>query len=260
MIPYYEFLNIRLYDWGYIAALLVVALISIWYRKKYNVSGLQVFFMTVILVPLIFFAIKISKVIDGYGGFNWVRMVTFLPLLVYLASIAINMPFVKTSDFFAPHVGLYNAVAHSFCIFAGCCYGYPCSFGVWNEIQHDYLFPVQLCESTTSFLIFLYMIWYAKKKNYKTHGISYAQFLFLFGLTRTFWEFFRDNTKVLFGKISVFQFYSFAAFVLGIIWIIITLYLQKHPEFVKKHELFFREDVGELTRIKMFLRKRKQNR
>lgn len=57
-------------------------------------------------------------------------------------------------------------------------------------------------------------------------------------------------------QISVFQYYSFAAFVLGSIWLITTFYLREHPEFVKKHELFFRDDVGEFTRIKMLLKKR----
>ena len=123
-------------------------------------------------------------------------------------------------------------------------------------MKHDYLFPVQWCESATSLLIFWYMVHYAKKKNYETHGISYAQYLFLFGLTRTFWEFFRDNTEKRW-QISIFQYYSFAAFVLGAIWLGITFYLQKHPEFIEKHGLLFREDVGELTRIKMCLRKKK---
>ena len=99
---------------------------------------------------------------------------------------------------------------------------------------------------------------YAKKKIYKLHGISYAQYLFLFGVTRTFWEFFRDNTEVRW-QISVFQYYSFAAFLLGTIWIGTIFYLRKHPEFVKRHELLFREDAGELTRIRMFFRNRKRN-
>ncbi|MBO4441253.1 hypothetical protein J5834_03970, partial [bacterium] len=97
---------------------------------------------------------------------------------------------------------------------------------------------------------------YAKKKKYDTRSISYAQFLLLFGSTRTFWEFFRDNTEVRW-QISTFQYYSFAAFILGAIWIGIVFYLEKHPEFVKKHELLFSNDIGEFTKIKMFLRRRR---
>lgn len=260
MFPFFKFLGLTLYYWGYVVAVLVTAMVAAWYRKKYDITALQVFFITVILLPLIFISIKFTgRFFDGYGGFNWVRMICFIPLFVYLACIAIDTPFIRTCDFFAPHVVLYNAVDHAFCIFSGCCHGYPSAFGIWNERQHAYLFPVQLFEAATSLLIFFYMIRYAKKKKYNTRSISYAQFLLLFGSTRTFWEFFRDNTEVRW-QISTFQYYSFAAFLLGAIWIGILFYLQKHPEFVKKHELLFSNDIGEFTKIKMLLRRRGSDR
>lgn len=216
------------------------------------------FLFAVSIVPFAVSAILITGKLDSVGGFNWVRAVVFIPLVIYLLCFALDLPFNKSMDFLAPCAALHHGVAHFFCAFAGCCQGYPSTFGIWNETKQDSLFPVQLFESATSLLIFCYMIWYADKKNYKTRGISYAQYLFLFGLTRTFWEFFRDNTDVRW-QISVFQYYSFAAFVLGSIWLGIIFYLKKHPEFVEKHPLLFREDVGELTRIRMSLR-RKRNK
>ena len=250
-------LGFEIFQLGHSLASIAVVLFCILYIKKFKIDSEKAFLLACSIVPFAISVIFISENFDNIRGFNWVRAVVFIPIVIYLLCLSIDLPFTKTLDFLAPCAALHHGIAHIFCIFPGCCQGYPCSFGIWNKDAQDYLFPVQLFESATSLLVFWYMVRYAKKKNYKLHGISYAQYLFLFGLTRTFWEFFRDNTEVRW-QISVFQYYSFAAFVLGAIWLITTFYLDKHPEFVKKHELFFREDVGELTRIKMFLRKRKQ--
>ena len=248
-----------IYKCGHIFATLLVILFCFRYIKHFRLNPEKAFLFAVAIVPFTMSAIMITGNFDARGGFNWVRAVVFVPAAVYLLCSALDMPFTKAMDFIAPCAALHHGVAHIFCIVSGCCYGYPCSFGIWNERQQDYLFPVQLFEAATSLLVFWYMIHYAKKKNYKLHGISYAQYLFLFGLTRTFWEFFRDNTEQRW-QISTFQYYSFAALLLGAVWLGIAFYLRKHPEFVEKHELLFREDVGELTRIKMFLRKRNRNK
>lgn len=259
MFPKLKFLGVALYIWSYISACIFSIFFSVLYSRKYRINLEKVFLLGTLIIPSIFITMYILATFDSAGGFNWVRAVVFMPVVIYFICSAIDLPFSRTLDFVAPSLLLSHGVAHFFCIFAGCCYGYPSTFGIWNERQQDYLFPVQLFESVTYILIFCYLLWYAKKKNYKVHGISYAQFLFLFGLTRTFWEFFRDNTEMRW-QISTFQYYSFAAFLLGLIWLGIAFYLRKHPEFARKHELFFRDDVGELTRMKMFLRKRKRNK
>ena len=259
MLPKLEFLGIDLYYWGHIIAVIILIAFYVWYLKKYRINAEKAFILATLIPPFTISAMYILANFDSTGGYNWVRAVVVMPLVIYLLSVIVDLPFVKAMDFAAPGAALHHGLDHITCIFAGCCYGYPSTFGIWNEEKQDYLFPIQLFESASSLLIFCYLVLYAKKRDYKTHGISYAQFLFLFGLTRTFWEFFRDNTEVRW-QISIFQYYSFTAFLLGIIWIGIVLYLKKHPEFIEKHTLFFRDDVGELTRIKMFLRKIKRNK
>ena len=258
MFPAARFLNVTIYMWGHVLAVAVITLFYAWYLKKYRINAEKAFVMATLIPAFTISAMYILANVDSTGGYNWVRAVVVMPGIIYLLALSVDLPFSKAMDFATPGAAIHHGIDHIFCIFPGCCYGYPCSFGIWNSKHHDYLFPVQLFESASSLLIAWYIVWYAKKRGYKTRGISYAQFLFLFGLTRTFWEFFRDNTEVRW-QISTFQYWSFAAFVLGSIWLIATFYLDKHPEFVKKHELFFRDDVGELTRIKMFLRKRKRN-
>ncbi|MBP5434522.1 prolipoprotein diacylglyceryl transferase [bacterium] len=255
MLPHYRFLGSTLHSWGYILAIIAVFLFSVWYGRKLKMEAEKAIFFAVLIVPLITGGMPLLGFIDGGGGFNWVRIAVFAPFVVYAACLALDMPFGKTFDFIAPGAAIQHGVAHIFCIFAGCCNGYPSAFGIWNAKKHDYLFPIQLVEAVSSLLVCFYIVWYAKKRNYEVRGISYGQYLFLFGLTRTIWEFFRDNTEFRW-QISTFQYYSFAAYLLGAIWINIIFYLREHPEFVKKHELLFREDVGELTRIKMFLRRK----
>ena len=259
MLHNVKFLGAPIYMWGHILASILIILFCFRYKKNFRMDPGKVFLFAISIIPFAISAILITRNLDSNPGiFNWVRVVVFIPVVIYLLCLALDMPFNTTLDFIAPCAALHHGIAHIFCIFAGCCCGYPSSFGIWNERYHDYLFPVQLFESATSLLVFWYIIRYAKKKIYKLHGISYAQYLFLFGVTRTFWEFFRDNTEVRW-QISVFQYYSFAAFLLGTIWIGTIFYLRKHPEFVKRHELLFREDAGELTRIRMFFRNRKRN-
>lgn len=253
------FLGLSLYKWGHILAGAVGLLFSIWYAKKCRMSLEKAFLLVAWAIPSIFLTMYIVLSIDGSNWSKGAKASIFMPVIIYLLCFVLNLSFTKALDFIIPCFTLAHGIAHIFCIFPGCCYGYPCSFGIWNERQHNFLFPVQLFESATYLLIFWYLIHYAKKKKYKTQGISYAQYLFLFGLTQAFWEFFRDNTPERW-QISTFQYYSFAAFLIGLIWLGIAFYIQKHPEFVQKHELLFMEDVGELTKIKMFLRKRNRNR
>lgn len=257
MFPSLRFLSVSLYMWGHIFASVSIILFCLWYINKFRINREKAFLFAVLIVPFTVSAILIAGKFGNIGVFNWVKAVVFVPIVVYLLCLAIDLPFAKTFDFITPCAAIHHGIAHVFCIFGGCCYGYPSKFGIWNELQQEYLFPIQLLESVSSLLIALYIVLYAKNKNYNVHGISYAQYLLLFGLTRTFWEFFRDNTEVRW-QISTFQYYSFAAFLLGIIWISIMFYIRKHPEFVKKHELLFREDAGELTRIRMFLRRKHQ--
>lgn len=259
MFPNVRFLGVTLYMWGHIIAVAAITVFYTWYLKKYRIDAVKAFVLATLIPSFTISAMYILANFDSTGGYNWVRAVVVMPGIIYLLSLTVDLPFAKAMDFAAPGAAIHHGIDHVSCIFAGCCYGYPSTFGIWNEMKHDYLFPVQLFESASSLLIALFMVLYAKNKNYKTHGISYAQFLLLFGLTRTFWEFFRDNTPQRW-QISILQYYSFAAFLLGAAWLSAALYLKKHPEFVKKHELFFREDVGELTRIKMFLRRIKRNR
>ena len=259
MCPDVKFLGISLYYIGYILSYLAVVVYALLLRKKYSFSILRSILMSILIIPLANVIMGALSFLDPVGGFNWVRAVLFIPAAVYIISFVMDTPFTKTMDFLAPAAALNHGIAHFFCIFEGCCYGYPSQFGIWNEKQQATLFPIQTVESISILLIFVFMIIYQKKKNYNTHGISYAQHLLLFGFTRFIYEFFRDDTEIRW-HLSVFQGYTIAEFVLGIIGIILIAYFLKHKDITEKHELTFREDIGELTRIKMSIANKKASK
>jgi len=114
------------------------------------------------------------------------------------------------------------------CHYYGCCFGVPCTWGIYNETIDTTVFPVQLLEAAALLICYalcvLYMLY---GKTYKSgRGTSLA--LFLFAVTKFFIEFLRyhgpeyrdDEQNVLFG-LSVVQLASIACVVLAIAWLFI---------------------------------------
>lgn len=256
MLPEFRFLGISLYYWGYILAFAADFIFNlVWYRKKYKFKLLPAFLSTALIVPLGYALIILLSLVHK-GGVNWVRAVLFIPAAVYLLCLLLRTNYAKTIDFLTPTACINHGVSHIFCIFQGCCYGYPFQHGIWNEEQQAYLFPIQLVEAASILLICAFIVWYAKRHDYNTHGVSYAQHLILFGLTRFLYEFFRDDTPVRW-QLSQFQYYCIAEFALGLVVLFAIRYSLKHKEMTEKHPLLFREDIDEVTRIKLAFSKQK---
>ena len=102
-------------------------------------------------------------------------------------------------DFVAPCVPLVQGVAHWGCLFVGCCHGYPCSWGVYNPLLEQNVFPSPALEALVALAIFAVVCIYEKKQDYKPNGLAYPLMLMLFGYSRFLLEFLRDNRKVMFG-------------------------------------------------------------
>lgn len=250
MLPEFKILGITLYYWGYILAFAADFIFNlVWYRKKFGFNRLKAFLATALVIPLGYGLILIMSVVHK-GGVNWVRAVLFIPLAVYLICLILKTNYAKTFDFLTPTACINHGVSHIFCIFQGCCYGYPWERGVWNEERQATLFPIQLVEAASILLICLFIVLYAKKHDYNTHGIAYGQHLLLFGLTRFIYEFFRDDTPVRW-QLSQFQYYCIAEFALGLIGLIVVSSALKNRDLREKHPLLFREDIDEWTRLKL---------
>ncbi|MBQ7647129.1 MAG: prolipoprotein diacylglyceryl transferase, partial [Clostridia bacterium] len=139
-----------------------------------------------------------------FGGNNIVRVFVWVPVFAYPAAKLLKIDWRRGCDFISPCVCINHGIAHLGCIFAGCCYSYPMENGVFNptlsggtEIVKT--FPIQPIEAIVALIIAFYIARREWKKNYKTDGLSIPIMLMLFGYSRFFLEFARDNNKVLFG-------------------------------------------------------------
>ena len=257
MCPDYKFLGITLYYWGYILAFAADFLFNLlWYRKKFGFKMLKAFLATALVIPFGYGLIILLSLVHK-GGVNWVRAVLFIPLAVYLICLLLRTNYAKTFDFLTPTACINHGVSHIFCIFQGCCYGYAYDgrLAIWNQEQQAMLFPIQLVEAASILLICLFIVLYAKKHDYNTHGVAYAQHLALFGATRFIYEFFRNDTPVRW-QLSQFQYYCIAEFALGVIVLLTIHFALNNKALVEKHPLLFREDIDEVTRLKLLFGKK----
>ena len=177
--------------------------ISLFLGKKYDISVKKLIPIAVIvflaesgLTSLLY---QVPVYVRGSGVSSVVRAFVYLPLVMLVCAKLFKISWADLCDVIAPGICAAQGVGSSACVFTGCCHGYPSAFGIYNPVYEMKLFPVQLCETGTSLLIAVYLIMLAKEKNYKTDGKTYPLMMIMFGIVRFMWEFFRNNTKVLWG-------------------------------------------------------------
>ena len=129
------------------------------------------------------------------NGLNFVRIVTFMPIPIYLMTLLLKDSFGKVADFIAPLIAIFHGVTHLGCIFPGCCHGYPSEWGLYSNEAGAVCFPSQPIEAVSSLLVAAVLL--AMLKKGIERGKLYAWYLVFFGGTRFVWEFFRDNEKIL---------------------------------------------------------------
>lgn len=114
-----------------------------------------------------------------------------------------GLPFLKTSDAFAPGVALGHAIGRLGCFAAGCCWGKPTALAWGVTFTDPYawqivgvplgvrLHPTQLYESLAEALIFLVLLAVWKRKRFDGQVLSL--YLVLYGAARFLIEFARDH-------------------------------------------------------------------
>jgi phosphatidylglycerol:prolipoprotein diacylglycerol transferase len=114
-----------------------------------------------------------------------------------------RMPWLKTTDVFAPGLALGHAFGRLGCFAAGCCYGKPTNlpWGVkfsdeWAHRISDtplgvHLHPTQLYEFLVELLNFFLLFWLIRRKRFD--GQIIGTYLFSYGVARFFLEFLRDD-------------------------------------------------------------------
>jgi phosphatidylglycerol:prolipoprotein diacylglycerol transferase len=123
-----------------------------------------------------------------------------------------------TADVLAPGVALGQAIGRLGCFCAGCCYGKP-SNAPWAVTFRDLyatrqtgtpidtpLHPTQIYESLACLLIFLALVWMARRKKFQ--GQVTLAYVLLYAIVRFVIEFYRGDAVrgTVFGAISTSQF------------------------------------------------------
>lgn len=158
------------------------------------------------------------------NGLNYVRIVIFMPIPVWILTSLFRDPFWKLADLVSPLLAIYHGVTHIGCIFAGCCHGYPSEWGLFSNEVGAVCFPIQPIEAISSIAIGIVLLCMAKKPSMQ--GRLYAWYLLLFGSTRFIWEFFRDNEKIWLG-ISGLAFHALTAAAIGLAALLLAGFVHK---------------------------------
>lgn len=214
----------------------VLLTFTLLYSKKCEMKKLKALLIPLVIFPVGYIFIYLqgwaSTGFQSFGKNNIVKGFVFFPIFCILLAKAMKEDKHKVLDVAALNMPLVQWISHKACIFPGCCHGYEWEHGIINYETHTYLFPNQLLESFVSFCVFLFLLLYAKKKNYSTGGKLYPLFLITFGATRFLLEFLRDNDKVVLG-ISNLALWALLMVLVGTAWI--TSIPKAEAKSIKKH-------------------------
>ncbi len=231
-----------IYDVLFVAGFFSVLIYVIWYGLKLNIKVWQSLVIVLIVYPvavawmfILFWAFSGFK---HFGGNNIVRIFVYIPIVAYPVTKFLKISWKDTCCLLSCAALAQHGVSHWGCMFVGCCYGYPTSWGLFNPAMGDVRFPIQPIEAAAAILIIVYLLYRAKKKNYIPDGYEYPLMLILFGYSRFIFEFLRDNEKLVLG-ISELAFHALFAGVVGTAWFI----------WVKKKEKKQKEQESQLAEI-----------
>lgn len=217
--------NLILYAAFLCLGFVVVIAFNLYNCKNYHISRWKALVLTLVVYVLAFgwmFVLFWAETgFRTWGGFHHVRVFVWLPIIVWPVSKLLKLDWVQSCDFVAPCLCINHGIGHLGCIFAGCCNGYSCSWGMYNPSLGYNTFPIQLIESITALLIAVVVWQYERKKKFEVDGLAFPLMLMLFGYTRFLFEFFRDNNKLFWGISSLALHALFAALVGTIAYIVI---------------------------------------
>lgn len=127
-----------LYNAFFVAGFVAVFLCAWFTCKNYKIPRGKALLFVVLVYTIsviwMFFQCWVENGFKGWGGNNIVRTFVWIPAAVWIVGKIMKVDWLRGCDFVAPCVPLVQGVAHWGCIFAGCCHGYPCEWGIYNPM------------------------------------------------------------------------------------------------------------------------------
>lgn len=219
----------KMYWSCYIVGFITIFIFNGFYAKKYNISALKAVAFSIVSYALIFaWAYVLAWVINGFewGHHNAIRVYVWMPVVLWLVGKLFRIKWSTACEFIAPSACLVYAISRLGCVFAGCCYGIPASWGIFSTAAGYNCFPVQLWQSIASFIIFGITLYLAKRKNYTIDQKLYPQMLIMYGGARFLLDFMQDNEK-LFSGVSELALWGLLCVIIGFAWLAIIRNKQK---------------------------------
>jgi phosphatidylglycerol:prolipoprotein diacylglycerol transferase len=148
-----------------------------------------------------------------YGGF----VAAALAGVIYLRRT--GLPLGPVADIVAPALALGQSVGRWGCLAAGCCYGKPSSLPwavtftderarqITGVPLHRSLHPSQIYLSLNALLLcgVLLLLLQLKRRKGWPNGVVFWSYVLLYGATRFFLEYFRDDPRGKLGSLSTSQ-------------------------------------------------------
>jgi len=142
-----------------------------------------------------------------HGGLTWYGGLIFglAYSLIYLKRKKI--PILLVFDTAMPYIALSQSIGRIGCLLNGCCFGKPSlEYGLYFPVHNQFLIPTQLISSLALLLIYG-ILRYLGRKNLKS-GIILFSYLFFSSIERFFIEFFRADSPINVGPLTIFQLIS----------------------------------------------------
>lgn len=221
------------YSYGLMVALGFLAGIYIAFRyaKKENIPQdiiIDIAFYTLIFSMVgarIFYVISeysyfLDKPLEAFmfwkGGLVFWGGVTFGIATLVLISFLRKISILKVLDIASLSTMIGYSIGRIGCFLRGCCYGKVCDLPWAVKFPHLYglRHPTQIYASLSGLAIFLFLVWFWKKKQFS--GQIFCIALVLYSIYRFFIEFIRVNPRV-FLNLSQAQLISILVIPLAII-------------------------------------------
>lgn len=224
LIRYVDSLGLgkTIYDGNFLVTLVFALLFLLWHRHNYHLSkklGLILFGIFVSLSVLL--SMILSWIVSGFSIFgpsDYLRTFIFNPLICLLAAKVQKMRVGVVLDVMTPTMLVLHGVGHIACPFLGCCVGISCSWGIWNPVVDEFVFPTQWLITLIALSAAVMIVRFEKRNDYEGSGRSYPIMLVSYGSVRFFVEFLKyEGTRYL--GVTRMAIQSILMVLVGVVWL-----------------------------------------
>lgn len=238
---------------------IIVTLIIIFFRRKYEFTAWKLVVFVPILVDLGLIAEKVLYYLNygSWGGNYFYGITILLPIFGIPLVLLLRMNYLRAYDFAAPLSVFLLAFGKLNCMQEGCCTG-KALFELSNgEI---FYFPSRSAELIFALAMTVFFIWMNNNKKY--HGQIYGYYCIIYAVQRIFFEEMRiEEAPTRFG-LPVAEFWSIFIIFMGIAWILLVGQYKKKSKrwnnYVERRELAEIAYAQELTQKKKERKKQQQ--